>query len=1149
MILARDLRKNTDPSWFKNSGDMRLPTSALPLAQFLDMTPGTLMAIAGMHKVYHWIISRYLREAQVQEREPHDYISGVMGTTSLEKLLRARVYAFPSTPLYLGELELSEAVESLRSPTGVLDSPFWDTLLQDIFYKNPALEAHRALFNNRELVNTGLYAPFQQSLARFLAGLRPKGTFEAFVDEKGQPLSLIELLLMPVRRHPSSLMEQLGYVQKNWGHLVDKLLLDSIMQAEDVLKEEIYAPRTGVGAAGAGTAGTAGGSGQVQLPALGSLEDHYEAFSEDKHWMPRVVMIAKNALVWLHQLREKYKAPIYHLDQIPDEELDQLAAWGFTGLWLIGLWERSEASQRIKQICGNPEAAASAYSLKGYHIAHNLGGEAALEGLKARCTERGIRLGSDMVPNHTGLDAYWLKEHPEYYLQLGYSPYPNYSFRGENLSRDWDLEVRIEDHYFDQSDAAVVFEYKDHRNGQTRYIYHGNDGTTMPWNDTAQLDYSNPATREAVIQAILHVARNFPIIRFDAAMTLAKKHVRRLWFPAPGDGGAIASRAMHSMSDEEFQERVPNEFWREVVDRVAAEVPDCLLLAEAFWMMEGYFVRTLGMHRVYNSAFMHMLKNEDNEKFRGMIKETLEFDPGILQRYVNFMSNPDEETALEQFGDGDKYFAVATVLATLPGLPMIAHGQMEGFKEKYGMEYQRSYWDESPNAALIAEHERVICPLFKARRHFAGAEHFALYDFHTSIGVAPDVYIYTNALGESRSLTVVNNSYTTYCGSVYTSAPVRDKATDTLATTHIADALGAQEGGTGYIRYRALHDGAYYLIPEREVRENGLYLEIGGFKSIVAWDLVRVEGHIYDELWAEFGRGAIADINIAHAKLALRRSRDLLARLDAADIASFIALCQQSSRKKAQVPAALLQSFEEIASQLRGLCVEDMKLADSSCRWAETKAYIETIAEVLASSRKSIQGLRAVMELNPGLISLALVGAFVAPYMRELPVEYAVYFMSEELYEKLQMAEEFGYDYAAGLMAVFAKTPLVAFSNIASDTASDTTSGTALASQSTDAQGEVGISSVSSVAKELDAQKQLEQVLTLPLAESLMQVHWSEGVQYYRKENFYGFVWVVALGAIIKTPEARDRIVKLFEKWCVRETESRWQWPGLFRRL
>ena len=46
-----------------------------------------------------------------------------------------------------------------------------------------------------------------------------------------------------------------------------------------------------------------------------------------------------------------------------------------------------------------------------------------------------------------------------------------------------------------------------------------------------------------------------------------------------------------------------------------------------------------------------------------VMKNTLEFDPEVLKRYVNFMNNPDEKTAIEQFGNGDKYFGVATVLA------------------------------------------------------------------------------------------------------------------------------------------------------------------------------------------------------------------------------------------------------------------------------------------------------------------------------------------------------------------------------------------------------------------------------------------------------------------------------------------------------
>ena len=238
--------------------------------------------------------------------------------------------------------------------------------------------------------------------------------------------------------------------------------------------------------------------------------------------------------------------------------------------------------------------------------------------------------------------------------------------------------------------------------GEVRYIYHGNDGTSMPWNDTAQLNYLLPEVREAVIQTILHVARMFPIIRFDAAMTLAKRHYQRLWFPEPGSGGDIASRAEYGLTKDQFNAVFPEEFWREVVDRVAAEVPDTLLLAEAFWLMEGYFVRTLGMHRVYNSAFMNMLKMEDNAKYRLVIKNTVEFDPEILKRYVNFMNNPDEDTAVAQFGKEDKYFGVATLMATMPGLPMFGHGQVEGFTEKYGMEFRRPMWDETPDPWLVA---------------------------------------------------------------------------------------------------------------------------------------------------------------------------------------------------------------------------------------------------------------------------------------------------------------------------------------------------------------------------------------------------------------------------------------------------------------
>ena len=135
-----------------------------------------------------------------------------------------------------------------------------------------------------------------------------------------------------------------------------------------------------------------------------------------------VVMIAKNTLVWLHQLSVKYGRNYTHLDDIPDQELSLLAERGFTALWLIGIWERSGASKRIKHLFGNTQAEASAYSLKAYRISPELGGEKALEALRIKAARFGLRLASDMVPNHTGIDADWIYEHPEYYLQVPVSP-------------------------------------------------------------------------------------------------------------------------------------------------------------------------------------------------------------------------------------------------------------------------------------------------------------------------------------------------------------------------------------------------------------------------------------------------------------------------------------------------------------------------------------------------------------------------------------------------------------------------------------------------------------------------------------------------------------------------------------------------------
>ncbi|PID79264.1 alpha-amylase [bacterium DOLZORAL124_64_63] len=717
---------------------------------------------------------------------------------------------------------------------------------------NPAAKDVSHLFDDSDLRRRASFVPFITSL---------EGYLEEHEPADGEGGSILHLLRRPMLASPDSLAGQIEFIRQHWGHLLPDELLTQLQLALDVLKEVDVSRHAEYGSPpvlefGPGSRFWADG------------EPEPEAFSRDADWMSNVVLMAKSVHVWLDQLSRWHGRPVHTLADIPDAELDRLARWGVTGLWLIGLWERSEASRLIKQYMGNPEAAASAYALRDYHIAAELGGEEGYANLRRRAADRGIRLASDMVPNHMGIDSRWVIEHPDWFLQAEQPPFPGYRFTGGDLCTHGGVSVRIEDGYWDHSDAAVVFQRVDESTGQARYIYHGNDGTSMPWNDTAQLNFMLPEVREAVTQVILDVARRFPIIRFDAAMTLAKKHYQRLWFPAPGDAGAIPSRAEHGMTKERFNEVFPVEFWRQVVDRVAAEAPDTLLLAEAFWLMEGYFVRTLGMHRVYNSAFMNMLKMEDNAKYRQTLKNVLEYSPPILQRFVNFMNNPDEKTAVEQFGRGDKYFGCAILLVTLPGLPMLGHGQIEGFSEKYGMEYRRAYWDENIDDEMVARHEREVFPLMRRRHLFSGAEHFHLFDFESGHGhVDENVFAYTNRCGEERALIIYNNSYEQTSGHVRTSSAVNVGSAESPHLVHrsLAEALQLEEGRNIWYAFRDHSAGLEFLRHSSELVRDGFHTQLDGYQYRTLVDFRRLEDS--DGSWAELAAwlqgGGTPDLELA----------------------------------------------------------------------------------------------------------------------------------------------------------------------------------------------------------------------------------------------------------------------------------------------
>jgi glycosidase len=803
------------------------------------VTAGQINALGLLHEVFHLILRNYEEnENPGVFHKALDHLKTEITENNLDKTLLNFVEEFPPLNVYNGEITSQEYLNQSTEGKSNKEIILEEIILLHLENINPAASSLRELFADDNLIIKTSYKQLIEKTENFFDTEKPSGF---------GGLHLFKLLRKPVSANPYDLEKQLDFIKTEWGVFLGEKFLVKLLRGVDLIREDykLFVPH---------------GGGEKATPPIPSYDTEmqrlrlirekiasekklsedekrfyveYEMFTEDTHWIPEVVMIAKNVYVWMHQLSEKYKIQISRLDQIPDEELDLLAQWNFNALWLIGIWKRSSASKKIKHLTGNISAVSSAYSLYDYVIAEEIGGESAFQNLKDRAWVRGIRMASDMVPNHTGIYSKWVIEKPDYFLQRDDSPYPNYSFTGPNLSEDNRIEIRIEDQYYTRKDAAVVFQRMDNYTGSVKYIYHGNDGTNMPWNDTAQLNLLNPEVRESLIQTIMHVAQKTPIIRFDAAMTLAKKHYQRLWFPQPGAGGAIPSRTDYSMTLEQFNRLLPNEFWREVVDRINTEMPNVLLLAEAFWLMEGYFVRTLGMHRVYNSAFMHMMMKEENDKYKQLIKNTLEFNPEILKRYVNFMSNPDEETAINQFGKGDKYFGVAVLMSTLPGLPMFGHGQIEGFSEKYGMEYQRAYYDELSDEHLIHRHQREIFPLLKKRYFFSQVENFQFYDFIDDEGnVNNNVFAFSNRNGDESALVIYNNSFDETEGCInYSVRRVHAGNEGSLKEPEkLFSLFGFKSKPEFFYEYTDHRTQLKYMISGNEINEHGFRLHLFGYQ-------------------------------------------------------------------------------------------------------------------------------------------------------------------------------------------------------------------------------------------------------------------------------------------------------------------------------
>ena len=387
------------------------------------VTSGHLNALGLLHEIFHYLIRIYedVENPGVLDRGIK-YMLTHIEEKELSKVLLEYVNQFPPLEVFKGKISPEEYLNGKTEGKSHKEIILEELIILQLENSNPATFSLEELYSDKPLSKKSKYVEALGVAEQF------------FITEKtfgSENLSLLQFLRKPIVTSPYNIEGQLDYILEKWGVYIYDKFRDRILKSKDLIKEDwkLFLQ-------------FGGGKGTPPVPVykydaeylqriknklrlgedLSEDEKRFyyseiERFTADTEWMPSVVMIAKNAFVWLDQLSKKYQRSITRLDQVPDEELDNLASWNFTALWLIGIWERSSASRKIKHYTGNHDAVASAYSLYDYIIAHDLGGEDAFQNLKARAWQRGIRMASDMVPNHTGIYSKWVVEKPGYFIQ------------------------------------------------------------------------------------------------------------------------------------------------------------------------------------------------------------------------------------------------------------------------------------------------------------------------------------------------------------------------------------------------------------------------------------------------------------------------------------------------------------------------------------------------------------------------------------------------------------------------------------------------------------------------------------------------------------------------------------------------------------
>ena len=467
-----------------------------------------------------------------------------------------------------------------------------------------------------------------------------------------------------------------------------------------------------------------------------------------------------NTRVWLTDISNDLGRSAT-LDDIPDTELDRLVSLGFDWIWFLSVWTTGEEGRRIS--LENPawrheleqtlldlkdeDIGGSGFAIADYHVSANLGGDAALKRLREKLNKRGLKLMLDFVPNHMGPDHPWVQEHPEYFI----------SGSEDDLKNNPHNYIRLK-----QKKGERIFAY-------------GRDPYFSGWPDTVQLDYSNPATADAMRHELVRIAQQCDGVRCDMAMLILPEVFERTW----------GNKAQH--------------FWPMAIKEIRLRVPNFCFMAEVYWDM-GWALQQQGFDYTYDKRLYDRLLEGAAQPVHEHFLAPLDYQTKL----VRFLENHDEQRAAVVFEPG-KHKAAAIITFFSLGLRFFHQGQLEGKTKRISPHLIRAP-HEPANADLQNFYTQLLVllnqPLFR-EGEWQAVECLPAWNGNGS----EDSFLVFAWQGEQKKRTLIVVNYAPYASQCYARIPFAD--------------VGNQS-----VQFKDMMGEDIYVRDGNELLTSGLYLDL-----------------------------------------------------------------------------------------------------------------------------------------------------------------------------------------------------------------------------------------------------------------------------------------------------------------------------------